>query len=465
MRIVLTAPARPPSGVRHVHFTGIGGVGMAGLADVLRQRGFMISGSDMAENRFTRAFAEHGAVITKGHQDHVPEGTELLVYTSAVRADNRELLAARAQGIPCLRRGEALAAAFRAKGERRLIGVAGTHGKTTTTALLGHLLSSLHDEPGWVVGGESSQLGALACDGNPVAVECDESDGTLVHYQPTVGLVTNIEFDHMETFADAEAFLAIFKTFAANSERLVVCGDDSMARGLGEDGLTYGFGEDCELRGVDLELAADHSLFAVGGVDGIRFRLGVPGRHNVLNALGALGALALDTGADVKGVGQFIQTQAEALGPALASFQSVGRRFETVFDRDGLRVISDYAHHPTEIRVVLETARALKPKRLLAVFQPHRFSRTKALRAAFPPAFAGVDCLWLLPVYAASEDPVPGGTGKDLLAEFGDDVAVNWIPSLGDAEACIRPVLRPGDLLLILGAGDVVRLAGVDWLG
>lgn len=422
-----------------IHLVGIGGIGMAGLAELLLSNGHRVSGSDLADNRQVRELLLRGARISQGHAAaQLPRDAALLVRSSAVGDDNAEVREARRRGVPVHRRGEVFAAFLQ---KRRLVAVCGTHGKTTTSAMLAHLLAETG--AGWFVGGESPQLGAVARDavlGRPFVAECDESDGTLVHYHPELTLVTNVEFDHMETFDDEAAFLACFERVLEQSANVIRGSEDEVARRLAPDAGEAG------LVGVrTLRTTGEGSTFDLAGVGQVD--LPVPGRHNVMNATLAAAA-ALHLGLD-----------AETIRRRLATFQSVGRRFETVRDRDGIRIVSDYAHHPTEIRAVLEAALALRPERVLAVYQPHRYTRTLALRDAFPPAFAGIDKLWLLPVYAASEAPIDGGTSEDLARCFAEqDVACSLMKNIEEAWRVASAELRSGDLFLILGAGDVVKM-------
>jgi len=436
-----------------IHLVGIGGIGMSGLADLLRLNGHLLSGSDKQANRLTADLADKGVTIHQGHAaDHVPPGCDLVVRSSAVGDDNPEVREARRRGVPVRLRGEVFAAFCE---ERRLVAVCGTHGKTTTSAMLAHVLEP--SGAGWFVGGESAQLGAVARDaraGAAFVAECDESDGTLVHYRPEIAVVTNVEFDHMETFGGEEEFLDCFRTLLVRSGQVFFGADDPLARKLAwevrgtadRERKMEGAGlEDGAFRAAGLRLEGDGSVFELPEIG--RCSLRVPGSHNVKNAvLAARVALSLGMAPEV-------------VRERLASFESVGRRFETVFDAGGIQVVSDYAHHPTEIRAVLEAAFGLKPRRVLAVYQPHRYSRTAALLQDFPTAFSGIDRLWLLPVYAASEQPVAGGTSDDLAAECArQNVDCGLELTVESAWAAVRAELREGDLFLILGAGDVVRM-------
>ena len=429
-----------------IHFVGIGGIGMSGLADLLHANGHSISGSDQQASRLTENLADQGVTVYRGHAaGHVSRNARMLVRSSAVGDNNVEVEEARRRGLPVYLRGEVFAAFCMI---RRLVAVCGTHGKTTTSAMLAHLLEP--SGAGWFVGGESAQLGAVARDaqtGRAFVAECDESDGTLVHYRPEITVVTNVEFDHMETFGGEDDFLECFRTVLARSGRVYVGADDPMACRLAPDAVGAGVAHG-HFQAGGLRMEGRGSTFELPEIG--RCSLQVPGEHNVKNAiLAARVALALGV-------------PAETIRERLASFVSVGRRFETVAEANGIHVVSDYAHHPTEIRAVLDAAAGLKPKRILAVYQPHRYTRTVALLQDFPAAFRGIDHLWLLPVYAASEAPVAGGTSEDLAAECRrQEVACHLEQTVESAWSVVREELRAGDLFLILGAGDVVRMCGM----
>ena len=437
----------------HIHLIGIGGVGMAGLAHLLLARGHRISGSEQNPNALCDWLTMQDAAIFQNHQTtNLSSDCDLVIRSSAIPTDNPEWVEAAARTIPVHLRGEILPLLL---DQSVSIAVCGTHGKTTTTAMIAHILRRADRNPGWFVGGESRQLGAVAESGGGevMVAECDESDGTLVHYHPSIGLVTNIEFDHMETFGSAEAFHDCFQRFANQCERRIFCAEDAAATQLmGAAGdlptLSYGFTAG-DLRGLNLRCEGDRSRFDLDtGKGRLACELNVPGRYNALNALGALTACR-DAGIPL------INAAA-----ALASFQAVDRRFQTVWNRNGIRVIEDYAHHPTEIRVLVQAARQLDPQRIFAVFQPHRFSRTLALGPEFPAAFQGVDDVLLVPVYAASEQPLKGGTSEDLLAHFQvEGVTAHCLPDLETAWETVRDQLREGDLLLLVGAGDVNRIS------
>jgi UDP-N-acetylmuramate--alanine ligase len=455
--------ASSDAGPYRIHMSGIGGVGMAGLAVLLKSNGHRVSGSELVENPLTDWLQERGISVSVGHHaDYLPEETDLVIRTPAVSDANPELLSATARGLPILRRGEVLPQMLKG---RTSIAVSGTHGKTTTSSMVAHVLKKIGTDPGeigtdpgWCIGGVCPSLKTVAEAGNgALVVEADESDGTLVHYHPTVAVVTNVEFDHMEYFADEAAFEACFEQFISQSERLVYASDDPVARKLAEKAgpaaIAFGIGDGNGLQASSLELDAGGSRadLRFDGVDAGSIRLNVPGEHNLRNALAALAA--------VHALGHPLQAAAEAL----EDFVLPDRRFQLVANVGGIQVISDYAHHPSEIRTVLASAAGLKHQRLIGVFQPHRYTRTRALSAAFPPSFEGLDHLVLTPVYAASEEPVEGGRIEDLFQAFEKhgSVPVECASSLKNAWEILQSLLRSGDVLLVVGAGDVCRVA--EW--
>lgn len=415
---------------QRVHMLGIGGIGMAGLARLLDQRGLTVSGCDAQSNDQTRWLEGHGIPVSVGHTAaHISSEVDWVVRTTAVPDTHPEVQAAHALGIPVLRRGEVLPALLR---DRRTIAVSGTHGKTTTSALIAQVLHFCGRECGWCIGGEVPGLDGVASDGALMVVEADESDGTAALYTPEIAVITNIEYDHMEHHANEESFVEVFRRFAAQSGRVIYCAEDCIASAVCaalEKSDGYKMGPDCEL--------AEFAL---------------PGRHNLLNAQA------------VRAVTTALGVAESAALNALGQVRAPLRRFETVFQKGGITAVSDYAHHPTEIRCLIESAQSLQPRRIVALFQPHRYTRTLALGPDFPPAFTGLDELWVAPVYAASESSLIGGTSGDLCARFPRE----WQGRLHEASSLecawseIGPALRAGDLFLIIGAGDVVRV--VDWL-
>jgi UDP-N-acetylmuramate--L-alanine ligase/UDP-N-acetylenolpyruvoylglucosamine reductase len=441
------------------HAMGICGVGLAGVAQLLQSRGWAVSGCDL---QTTGALADglrrDGLTLFSGHDAaHVAPPCDLLIRSSAVADSHPEILRARALGIPVVRRGEVLAALV---GDCPSVAVCGTHGKTTTSCFTLRLLQVLGADPRWCIGGATAAMGGVAgCSGQgPLVVEGDESDGTLAHYAASVVVVTNVDADHLEHFRSLEALHACFAAVLARARSgIVYCADDAVARALcapDPSALSYGFSAAARLRIAHLQMTADRMTLGVvfDGRDLGEATLQVTGRHNALNAVAALGA-AIALGHD------------PAAGfSALAQLTELpGRRFERLLRQDGIAVISDYSHHPAEIAALIALARLQQACRIVAVFQPHRYTRTLALGQDFPQAFAGVDELVLLPVYAASEAPQPGGETTDLYGIFRRQ-ALAQVPvprlaeSLEAVAAWLLQELREGDLLLVIGAGDVVQV-------
>jgi UDP-N-acetylmuramate--alanine ligase len=431
---------------RRLHFIGIGGAGMSGLALVARTLGAEVTGSDQADSPALARLRAAGIEPRIGHQAAgLPPGAEVVVST-AIPPENPELVAARDAGARVLHRGDLLGELSRLK---RTIAVAGTHGKTTTASMAAHALIGCGRDPGFLIGGELRSVGTNAAwgTGEWAVIEADESDRSFLKLAREVAVVTNVELDHHSTYRSLAELEEAFEEFGAPAA-LRLLGPGVRLEGEGRR-LSFGI-EAGDLRAEGLQLSPRGASFEV---EGVPVRLRVPGRHNVLNALAALAACR------AAGV-----EPAEA-APALASFSGAGRRFESHgMGPAGARVFDDYAHHPTEVRATLEAARTLEPRRLVACFQPHLFSRTRRLAREFGEALALADLVVVLDVYPAREraEDFPGVSGL-LVAGATSDAArgrpVWWLPELEDAERLLRGELREGDLLLTLGAGDVDTLA------
>jgi UDP-N-acetylmuramate--alanine ligase len=427
---------------RRLHFVGIGGAGMSGLALVALELGASVTGSDRAESPYLEPLRAAGVEPAIGHDAaNVPGGAEVVVST-AIAPDNPEVVAA---GAAVLHRGDLLAELTRLK---PAIAIGGTHGKTTTACMAAHVLRETGREPSYVIGGELRATG-LNADwgaGEWLVVEADESDRSFLKLAPRVTVVTNTELDHHSTYRSQVEIERAYADFAQLGERAIAW----EGAGLGVEALTYGIGS-ADLTAADVELDPAGSRF---DVDGVTARLPVPGEHNVLNALAALAACR-EAGVSL----------AEA-APALASFAGAGRRFEPRGrTAAGAAVYDDYAHHPTEVRATLEAARTLRPERVVACFQPHLYSRTRALAGDFGRALALADVACVLDVYPAREraEDHPGVSGWLVAAATADAAGgrpVYWTPGMDDAERLLGDLLRGGDLVLTLGAGDVDRLAG-----
>jgi UDP-N-acetylmuramate--alanine ligase len=433
-----------PFAGRSLHFVGIGGAGMSGLALVAHALGARVTGSDRADSPSCERLRAAGVEPAIGHDAaNYPPGAELVVST-AIPDDNPELSAARAAGATVLHRGDLLGELSRMK---RTIAVSGTHGKTTTASMAAHVLRESGRDPGFLIGGELRSGGANAGwgAGEWAVIEADESDRSFLKLDREVAVVTNVELDHHSTYANLGELEAAFAEFAKPAELLIVGPDVE----LGAGALRFGI-EEGELRAESLELLPGRSRFEV---DGTAVELRVPGRHNALNALAAI-AVCRAAGVEPD----------EAAAP-LAGFTGAARRFEEHGRTpSGALVIDDYAHHPTEVRATLEAARPLAARRLVACFQPHLYSRTRLLAREFGRSLGLADLVVVLDVYPAREDQAdfPGVSGL-LVAQAAADAAggrpVWWLPRLEDAERMLALELGEGDLVLTLGAGNVDDLA------
>jgi UDP-N-acetylmuramate--alanine ligase len=445
-----------PFGGRRLHFVGIGGAGMSGLALVARELGAEVTGSDRAESSYCARLRAHGIEPAIGHDAaNVPAGAALVVST-AIAEDNPELAAARAAGAAILHRADLLGELTRLK---RSIAIAGTHGKTTTCGMVADALVACGRDPAYLIGGElrSADTNAAWGGGDWIVVEADESDRSFVKLGREVAVVTNVELDHHATYASLAELEAAFAEFAAPAA-VRVLGDGVELDGKGEE-VRFAIADDGraddapgarDLRATRVELRPLGSRFEVGGVP---VELNVPGRHNVLNALAALAACRA-AGVPV-----------EQAAPALARFRGTGRRFEARgATATGAGVFDDYAHHPTEVRATLAAARTLGAERVVACFQPHLYSRTRELAQGFGQALALADLVVVVDVYPAREraQDFPGVSGL-LVARAAADAAggrpVWWLPSLDEAADRLAGELRAGDVLLTLGAGNVDRVA------
>ncbi|MEZ5558804.1 MAG: UDP-N-acetylmuramate--L-alanine ligase [Pseudomonadales bacterium] len=451
--------------VRRIHFVGVGGAGMSGIAEVLLNQGYVVSGSDLRGSDTTRRLTSLGADIRIGHDEHRVRDCDVVVVSSAVGADNPEVRAAHEHRIPVVARAEMLGELMR---YRHGIAIAGTHGKTTTTSLVTAIFQAAKLDPTFVIGGllnsagSNARLGA----GRYLIAEADESDASFLFLQPMLAVVTNIDRDHMATYG--QDFDELKRTFVAFLHRLpfygsaVLCLEDPEIRSILADVarpmLTYGFGDDCDYRALDIEAAGRVWRFRARRPHGhadLDVRLNLPGMHNVLNALAAI-AVATDEG-----------LPDEAIVAGLAEFSGVGRRFqvsEAVPVGDAtVTVVDDYGHHPTELASVIDTVRRVWPgRRLVMVFQPHRYSRTRDLFDDFVRVLAGVDLLVLLEVYAAGEAPIPGADGKALsqgVRQRGLNSALVFAQSPEEALALLPGLVREGDVVLVQGAGNVNQVS------
>ena len=441
-----------PDDPRPIHFMGIAGAGMSALALIALRRGVPVTGCD-THPAAAEELARMGAQIAAGHDESHVTGSRAVVYTAAVPQEHAELEAARAAGIAVVPRAEALAQVV-APG--KVVAVAGTHGKTTTTAMVADALAAAGANPTALVGGRVAAWGGNARlgDDDLFVVEADEYDRALLKLQPTVALVGNVEADHLECYGSVEALQEAFVEFAGRAQRAVVGADDAganrVARALEVATWRVGLADSADLRLSDVrrEQEATVATLALPGGRTVELRLAVPGLHNVRNAAMAVGAvLALD--ADV---GRALE--------GLAAFRGVGRRFEVLGAVDGVTVVDDYAHHPSEVAATLAAARQRYPTaRLVVAFQPHLYSRTQALGEAMGIALAMADLAVVTDVYAAREEPIRGVTGK-IVAQAAKraGVKVEWVPKRERLVGKLEKLVGEGDVVLTLGAGDITEV-------
>ena len=442
--------------IHKIHMVGIGGAGMSGIAEVLLNLGYSVSGSDMSDSAVVKHLRSLGATVAVGHAAENLGDVQVLVKSTAIADDNPEVVEARRRNIAIIPRAEMLAELMRL---RQGVAIAGTHGKTTTTSFTASIFDAAGLDPTVMIGGRLNAYGTNAHlgHGDYLIAEADESDGSFLCLLPIINVVTNVDADHLDHYGTREAIDDAFVAFM-NSVPFygmnVVCGDDPGVRALlprvKRPVMTYGFAADNALRAVPLESGAV-SRFSVwqNGEELGEVRLPQPGRHNILNALGAIGA-ALS--ADIA-----FADCARGLG----AFGGVGRRFEYKGERDGVTVIDDYGHHPAEIAATLATARQVFPgRRLVVAFQPHRFSRTQAHFGEFCKVFDTVDQVLLTEIYAASEKPIPGVSGESLAQGMRQvsETPVAYYRTIPELAAALPEYLRPGDVLLTLGAGTITRV-------
>ena len=435
-----------------VHLIGVAGSGMSGLASLLLGLGHHVSGSDKVTSRETERLEKAGLRFSSPHSAEAVVGTDVVIYSSAIKPGNASYDEVVKRGIPLLRRAEALSAIMLGK---KGIVVAGTHGKTTTSSLSAHVLRVGGKAPSHYVGAEIPILGTNANweeKGEWFVAEGDESDGTLVNFHPEHAILLNVEAEHLDFYDGIDAICAVFSQYCdQTSGKIIYCGEDANARRVCRDrpnAISYGWNRDHDISACDLSPRGAGTEFTVRqkGLEIGRVFLGIPGRHNVLNSLAAI-ALALETGVSF-----------DRIDEALGSFRGAKRRFELKRHSDRVTIVDDYGHHPSEIAATIQTARSQHAGRLVVVFQPHRYTRTQLLREEFGRCFEGVDELWVTDVYAASEPPIPGVSGQtivDAVLENGEVEKVTFHPDLSTLHLAVGQKLEPGDWLITLGAGNV----------
>lgn len=452
--------------IRHIHFVGIGGAGMSGIAEVLKNQGYDVSGSDIKEGVVTQRLKSMGIEIQIGHREDNSAKADVVVVSSAVTSDNPEVVAARNRRVPIVPRAEMLAEVMR---YRHGIAVAGTHGKTTTTSLIASVFAEAGLDPTFVIGGKLNSAGTNAKLGGSryLVAEADESDASFLHLTPTISVVTNIEADHMDTYGgDVEKLKQTFVKFLHNLPfygLAVMCVDDEYVQEIipriSRAIITYGISNpDADYRAENIVTDGLRTHFVVkrpGGRSDLTVELKMPGRHNVLNALAVI-AVATDEGvAD------------DAICRGLAAFAGVGRRFQvngeyTTSRGNTVTLVDDYGHHPTEVEAVIRAAHDAWPgRRLVMLYQPHRFSRTRDLYEDFVRVLSEVDGLLLMDVYSAGEDAIPGADGRALCRSIRQRGRVEpvFVEDNREIESLLEGVLQDGDLLITQGAGDIGGVA------
>jgi len=447
---------------RQIHFVGIGGAGMSGIAEVMLNMGYRVSGSDSRRGEAVERLERLGAKVFTGHQPSHVEGAHVVVYSSAVARDNVEVQVARQRGIPVIPRAEMLAELMRLKYG---IAIAGTHGKTTTTSIVAGVLGAAGLDPTVVVGGRVHGLGTNARlgQGEFLVAEADESDGSFLKLSPTIAVVTTVDAEHLDHYADLDAIRQAFLEFVNKVPfygAAVVCLDEpniqEMIPRIEKRVITYGLESGADLTARRLQFSGMSAQFEVlhrGRVLGPA-SLQVPGRHNVLNSLAAI-AVGLD-----------LEVPFERIQTALAGFAGVQRRFQIRGEAQGVLVVDDYGHHPAEVRATLAAAKAGFDRRVITVFQPHRYTRTHHLRREFLTAFYQSDALIVMDIYPAGEAPIPGVHARDLAEGIAAHGHREVIYMDGDRDGIVQYLCestRPGDLVLTLGAGDVGQL-GAEFL-
>jgi len=443
--------------IERIHFVGIGGIGMSGIAELLLRQGYEVTGSDLRLTEVTQHLEELGAEVHEGHEPSHVDGAHAVVYSSAVKPDNPEVVRGRELKIPVIRRAEMLGELMRMHFS---IGVAGTHGKTTTTSMTGQVLAAAGLDPTLIVGGKVNALGTSAAlgGGDYLVAEADEFDRSFLRLFPTVAVITNVEAEHLDTYGDYDSMREAFAEFANKVPfygAVVACLDDAGVRSLlpviDRALVSYGVTSQADVRARDVSFQGLGSRFEVSwqGEELGTVRLGVPGLHNVRNALAALG------------VGLHLELDREAMLGALEGFSGVARRFEVKGQADDVVVVDDYAHHPTEVAATLQAARSGYERRIVAVFQPHLYSRTRDFAEDFGSALLDSDVLVVTDIYPAREAPIPGVSGE-LVAEAARGQGhrqVHYIPELEEVPGRLAGLTEGGDLVITMGAGSIWKAA------
>lgn len=447
---------------RAIYLVGIGGAGMSAIATVLLQMGYIVEGSDIKESPNVRRLRKMGVDVGIGHRAANVGSASVVVRSSAISQDNPELLEAERTGIPVIDRAKMLAAIMET---RKGIAIAGTHGKTTTSSLVTQMLLGCGADPSFLIGGELNETGGNAHygGGEYLVAEADESDGSLINLRPEAVILTNVDGDHLDYFENAEQAASLFLEFLLlipDNGFAVICGDDPRARRAGlqfekAGGRLhlYGGGQDNQYRFRDQSIRGDGSTYTAlcGGDELGQVDIRIPGTHNIYNSLAAIA------------MGHQLGMSVEKVLNGIGEFKGVRRRFETIGIRAGIKVIDDYAHHPTEITAVLDLAGSIAPSRVVAVFQPHRYSRTEILASEFGQCFSDADIIIVTDVYGAGEEPIPGVTGKLIVESILQNDSMKpviYVPNRADLAREVVGKLKQDDYVLTIGAGDITQCAG-----
>ncbi len=437
-----------------VHFIGIGGIGMSGIADILLEQGYKVSGSDLVENNLISRLRNKGATIFKGHSSKNIVGYPIVVYSSAIDKDNPEILEARKKRLMVLKRAQMLCKVMKGK---TIITVAGTHGKTTTTSLVALMLKNASFDPSAIIGGEVELLNGNTMHGagKHFITEADESDGSLIYLRPNYSIITNIEEEHFGFFKNLEAILNLFKRFIRNTHhygKIYYNADDQNLNQLfqyySNSKTAYSIENSADICARNISLKSFGSKFQVVYKEKFlgEIELKLPGLHNISNSLGPI-ALASD-----------LDIPFQTIKQALQNYRGVNRRFQIKADINNILIIDDYAHHPTEIKATLDSARNIgKHRRIIGIFQPHRYSRTKYFREHFSNAFRALDQLILTDIYSAYEKPIAGIDGKTILERVvhSGQENVEYFPNLEEIPDYLIHKIQPGDIVVTMGAGNI----------
>ncbi len=443
---------------RHIHFVGIGGIGMSGIAELLLNLGYKVSGSDLHKSIITDNLARLGGIIYTGHKSEWMEGANVVVTSSAISSTNPEVVRAKETNVPVIMRAEMLAELMRLK--KNGIAIAGSHGKTTTTSMVSWMLASAGLDPTIVIGGKVDALGGNAKlgQGEYLVAEADESDGSFLKLSPVLEVVTNIDLEHLDYYRDLDHIKSTFLQFIDKIPfygAVIVCLDDANVADIlpliQKRTITYGLTPQADIHADDIVWLNGRVSFTVKDAMGIRGQISIapPGLHNVYNALAAVC------------VGLELELPFAEIQKGLETYAGVQRRMQQKGEIDGITVVDDYGHHPTEIRATLAAiTQAWPQKRLVVLFQPHRYSRTKALFKEFQTCFHKADFLIMSDIYAASEEPIEGVTGESLLeaTKMHGQRHTRYIGDINTMAELLLPMLQPGDLVLTLGAGNIVKV-------